>query len=191
MNPQPVTLTGQFVRLEPLRPDHAPELFAASSPDLFEHLLRGPDEWSLAGFERLVARLISQPRVPFAIIALDTGRVVGCTSYLNIRPEHRGLEIGTTWIARNRHSTAVNPESKLLLMRHAFETLEAVRVEYLVSVLNLRSQRAVAKLGAVREGVMRNRWVLPSGAVRDCVVFSVTQGEWPEVRARLEERLRG
>lgn len=125
------------------------------------------------------------------MIALDTGRVVGSTSYLNIRPDHRGLEIGTTWIASERHSTSINPESKLLLMRHAFESLGAVRVEYLVSVLNIRSQRAVAKLGAVREGVLRNRWVQPSGDVRDCVVFSVTHTEWPGVRDGLVQRLRG
>ncbi len=230
--PTPVTLSGTRIALVPLLPPpapHARDLFGTASPALFEHLLQRPHEWSLAGFESLVTRLLSQPRASWVMV-LDpkttqrdgsphphphdhphAGRAVGHTSYLNIKPEHKTLEIGTTWISEDHHATAVNPESKLLLMRHAFETLAYNRVEFLVSTRNLRSQAAVAKLGATREGVLRKRWVVPAppapylrepstasggatpsisdDATRDVVMFSIVREEWPTIRARLEERV--
>lgn len=229
----PIPLRGTHLSLIPLAASHAAQLFATASPALFEHLLQRPHEWSLAGFEALVARLLSQPRVSWVMVLnaphphshphshtnphahphphAYAARVVGHTSYLNIKPEHKTLEIGTTWISQAHHGTAVNPESKLLLMRHAFETLGYNRVEFLVSTRNLRSQRAVAKLGATREGVLRQRWVVPTPpvpylrepssmnddasvnneATRDVVVFSIICDEWPTVRAGLEARVAG
>lgn len=187
--PQAVPLVGRHVTLQPLAAGHAADLFASASPDLFEHLLQRPHEWSLSGFEALVGRLLSQPRTSWAMVLNSTGRAIGHTSYLNIRPEMRSVEIGTTWISLAHQGTAVNPESKLLLFQYAFETLGRVRVEFLVSMLNLKSRAAVAKLGAVHEGVMRNRWITPAGEVRDVAVFSVTPAEWPAVRAGLEARV--
>jgi N-acetyltransferase len=217
VSPAPVVLAGTHISLVPLAPppaSHAAELFALASPSLFEHLLQRPREWSLAGFEALVGRLLSQPRASWVMVlnapaggtalqsrveypqpsalesrATQAGQAIGHTSFLNIKPEHKTLEIGTTWISEAHHGTAVNPESKLLLMRHAFETLGYQRVEFLVSTRNLRSQAAVAKLGAVREGVLRSRWVAPDGTPRDVVCFSVIAEEWPGVRAGLERRV--
>ncbi len=170
---------------------HATDLFANSDEGLFANLLQRPFEWTLQGVEQLVARMLSQPRVAFAIRHHGTGRVVGSTSYLNVRMDHGGLEIGTTWISRALHGTSVNPESKLLMLGHAIEALGAVRVEFLVSVHNLHSQAAVTKLGAVREGVLRNRWQLPSGKVVDAVCFSVVPGDWEKVREGLRRRVGG
>lgn len=187
--PPAVPLPGRHISLEPLAAAHAADLFATASPELFDHLLQRPHEWSLAGFESLVARLISQPRTPWAIVLNSTRRAIGHTSYLNIRPEMRSVEIGTTWISPAHQSTAVNPESKLLLFRHAFDTLGCVRVEFLISMLNRKSQAAVAKLGAVHEGMLRNRWITPAGDIRDVAVYSVTPAEWPAVRDRLDARV--
>jgi aminoglycoside 6'-N-acetyltransferase len=125
--------------------------------------------------------------LPFAI--LQAGEPVGVTGYLEIRPHHRGLEIGRTWIARAHQGSRVNPESKYLLLRHAFETLEAERVQFKTDVHNLHSQRAIEKLGAVREGVLRQYQVRSNGTLRDTVMYSVVRAEWPEVKARLEARL--
>ncbi len=111
------------------------------------------------------------------------------TSYLDIRPQDRALEIGFTWVAKPYQATAVNPECKYLLLRHAFEEQGAVRVQLKTDLRNLQSQAAIAKLGAVREGVLRKHMVMPDGHVRDTVMYSVTNDEWPAVRRRLEERL--
>jgi ribosomal-protein-alanine N-acetyltransferase len=108
---------------------------------------------------------------------------------LDIRPEHRGLEIGFTWIGKPYHGTQVNPECKYLLLRHAFDDQQAIRVQLKTDLRNLQSQRAIEKLGAVREGVLRKQMIRPDGYLRDTVMYSVTAEEWPGVRARLEERL--
>jgi RimJ/RimL family protein N-acetyltransferase len=125
----------------------------------------------------------------FAVSFRNTGRYIGVTTYLDIRPAHRGLEIGSTWIGRSYHGTDVNPEMKYLLLRHAFETLGAMRVQLKTDERNVQSQRAIAKLGAMREGVLRKHYVMPDGFVRNSVMFSVTDEEWPRVRSGLEERL--
>jgi RimJ/RimL family protein N-acetyltransferase len=111
------------------------------------------------------------------------------TGYLEIRPAHRGLEIGRTWIGRAFQGTRVNPESKLLLLRHAFEDLGAARVQLKTDVRNLQSQRAIEKLGAVKEGVLRRYQMRSNGFIRDTMVFSIIAEEWPAVKAGLERRL--
>jgi len=127
-------------------------------------------------------------RLAYAIRRIADGRVVGTTSFMGLRLAQRGLEIGATFIHPDVRATAVNPECKLLMMAHAFAA-GAVRVEYLVDVRNLRSQAAVEKLGAVREGRLRRHKITWTGHVRDTAVFSITDEEWPAVRARLEDRL--
>mgnify|MGYP000110485179 CR=1 FL=1 len=189
LTPTPTTMVGRTITLEPLATEHAADLFANSDEGLFANLLQRPFEWTLDEVEKLIARMLSQPRVAFAIRQHATRRIVGSTSYLNIRMDHGGLEIGTTWISRPLHGTTVNPESKLAMLGHAIETLGAVRVEFLVSVFNLHSQAAVTKLGAVREGVLRNRWQLPSGKVVDAVCYSVVPEDWPRVKAGLKKRV--
>ncbi len=191
------------IRLVPLEPRHADELFAVADPELFRHSMQAPDEWSVRGFEREFERVMATPGVvAFAIVLVDSGRAVGRTTYMDIKPEHRGLEIGRTWIGRAWHATRVNPEAKYLMLRHAFENLSptAIRVQLTTNGTNLHSQAAITKLGAVREGVLRKARIMPPApppldrtepAVRDWVHFSVVDDEWPGVKARLEERLRG
>lgn len=114
---------------------------------------------------------------------------MGSKSYLDVAPEHLRIEIGWTWLGAPARRTAVNTECKLLLLRHAFETLGCGRVQLKTDGRNLRSQTAIARLGAVREGVLRKHVILPDGFVRDTVMFSITADEWPGVRARLEDFL--
>ena len=186
---QPVTLEGRVVRLEPLAADHAEALADAASEDLFTYHFP-PAELTPAGFRQQIARIGEQPNwCPFAIVLRKTGRACGMTCYLDIRPEHRGLEIGFTWIAKELQGSQVNPEAKYLLLRHAFEQLGALRVQLKMHSKNLQSQRAVAKLGATREGLLRKQMIVPDGTVRDTVLYSIIDDQWPDVRARLEERL--
>jgi RimJ/RimL family protein N-acetyltransferase len=123
------------------------------------------------------------------MVRQETGQSVGVTCYMDIRPAHRGLEIGSTWIARPYQGTRVNPESKYLLLRHAFENLGAVRVQLKTDGRNRQSQAAIAKLGAQREGVLRKHLILQDGYIRDTVMFSIIAEEWPAVKAGLETRL--
>ncbi|HEX5632975.1 MAG TPA: GNAT family protein, partial [Gemmatimonadales bacterium] len=119
----------------------------------------------------------------------EGGAVVGSTSYLDVVPRHRRVEIGSTWYRPDQWGTAVNPECKLMLLGHAFEVLGVNRVALVTDALNHRSQAAIAKLGAVREGVLRAHMVAQEGRVRDTVVFSIVRAEWPAVRDGLLARL--
>lgn len=189
------------IRLEPLERKHAPDLHRAADPELFRHSMQNPSEWTVAGFEEELERVNALPGViAFAIIKRSgegAGRAIGRTTFMDIRPEHRGLEIGRTWISRPFHGTRVNPEAKYLMLRHAFEALSptAIRVQITTSGTNLHSQNAIAKLGAVKEGVLRDARIMPAGPirpqplVRDWVFFSILAGEWPSVKAKLESRL--
>jgi RimJ/RimL family protein N-acetyltransferase len=129
-------------------------------------------------------------RVPFVVRSAGTGEVVGTTSYYAIDEVNRGIAIGHTMTARSVWRTGVNTESKLLLLRRAFEVLGAVRVEWHTDLLNLRSQNAIARLGAVREGVMRRHKLRANGTWRDTVTFSMTDDEWPSAQRRLVGMLR-
>jgi len=190
MNVQPTTLTGQVVRLEPLAIEHAAGLLAAATPDLFVLSPQKPDPWTEEGMRvELRSVLALADSVAFAIVDLSTGAPIGRTTYMDIRLAHRGLEIGRTWIARAHQGTRANPESKFLLLRHAFEALGAIHVQLKTDARNAHSQRAIAKLGAAREGTLRKHLILPGGVVRDTVLFSITDDEWPGVRERLIARL--
>ncbi len=194
-----MVLTGRCVRLEPLEIRHAPQLLAAAEPALFRFTPQMPSEWSVAGFEQEIARVQSLPDVvPFAIIWIATGTAIGRTTFMEIRSAQRGVEIGRTWIGRAHQGTSVNPEIKLLMLQHAFESLSptAVRVQLCTGGTNAHSQRAIAKLGAVREGVLRHHRIVPCSEspdaptiLRDTVVYSILPDEWPEVRRRLWARI--
>lgn len=191
MNVEPVTLEGKTVRLEPLTMEHAAGLWRVADPDLFVILKGKPrGDWGWDSWRDYMERVLAMPgRIPFAIVLKETGQPVGTTSYLDIRPEHRGLEIGYTWIGKAYQGTQVNPENKYLLLRHAFETLGAIRVQLKTDARNLQSQRAMAKLGAKLEGTLRKHAILDDGYQRDTVMFSITADEWPQVKAGLEARL--
>lgn len=189
MNIKPVTLVGRAAGLEPLSIEHAAGLSDVATPELFVYHFP-PPEFSPQGFQALIAYLnAAEGFCPFAIVEGDTGQPIGVTCYLDIRPEHRALEIGFTWIAKPYQGTLVNPECKYLLFRHAFDDQQAVRVQLKTDLRNIHSQRAIEKMGAVREGVLRKHMIRPDGYLRDTVMYSVTDDEWPEVRARLEGRL--
>lgn len=185
-----VPLEGHVISLVPLTIDHAADLWELAEPDLFTYMVAWPPALDFETFRDIVLKLLATPdRYPYAILLKESGKAVGSTSYLDVRPEHRGLEIGGTWIGKPYQGTAVNPESKYLLLRHAFETLGAIRVQLKTDLRNLHSQRAIEKLDAKKEGVLRKHMILPDGTIRDSVIYSITDDEWPEVKARLEARL--
>ena len=193
MNVEPVTLTGNVVRLEPLQREHAERLFrVAQDPTIWSYMPYNPSISLDAMNAWLTDALELQAQgsqMPFAITRLATGEVVGSTRYLTIMPHDRGLEIGGTWLAREVQRTAVNTEFKYLLLRHAFETLKAIRVQFKTDSRNLTSQRAIERLGASKEGVLRNHMIMPDGYYRHSVYYSVLDTEWATVKASLEAKL--
>lgn len=189
----PVTLEGVHVRLEPLSEAHVPGLADIGLVDaIWEHMLYGRMR-TLADMRAWVLDLLARAGrgrdLPFAVIHLATGRVAGATRYLDMQPENRALEIGGTWYGVAYQRTAVNTESKYLLLAHAFEVLDCIRVQFKTDARNTRSQAAIERLGAVREGVLRNHMILPDGRFRDSVYYSILDREWPAVRADLLARL--
>jgi RimJ/RimL family protein N-acetyltransferase len=139
----------------------------------------------------MLARQTRGTDLPFAVIHLQTGCAIGATRYLEIRIKDRGLEIGGTWYSPAYQRTAANTESKYLMMVHAFETLGCIRVQFKTDLRNERSQRALERLGAVKEGVFRHHIITPEGYVRDSVYYSILDEEWPVVKRRLEDMLYG
>jgi len=183
-------LEGHFVRMEPLKPEHKEEIRAAIDCE--------PATWSImlvnpvgAGFEEYWSASCGAPlseRMPYAIRRLSDGQVVGTSTYFTTSAKHGGVEIGATFLRPDVRASAVNPESKVLMLSHAFDC-GAVRVQFKVDSRNERSQAAVTKLGAVREGVLRRDMRTWTGHMRDTVVFSILDSEWPTVKLRLEQRL--
>ncbi len=191
-DPRAVTLRGDHVVLQPLQAGHAAELLQAGrSPDVWRFLPCPPPR-AVADVAGWIGEALEQAsaggQVPFTIRARD-GRAAGSTRYLDIRRADRGLEIGWTWLGPEWQRTAVNTEAKLLLLRHAFGTLGAVRVQLKTDARNLASQRAIERLGAVREGVLRRNMRLWDGHVRDSVYYAILDDEWPAVERRLVRRL--
>lgn len=190
MKIEPITLKGQLVRLEPLRLEHAADLFEASQdPGIWTYKPVSQPR-SIAETEQLIASVLKSQQaggcLPFAIVSLERNRVVGETRYHNFMPQDYGLEIGWTWLTPSVQRTGVNTECKYLLLRHAFEVMETIRVQFRTHHLNTNSQRALERLGAVREGVLRNHLIMHDGSYRHSVYYSIIQSEWPSTRARLE-----
>ena len=186
---EPVVLEGRCVRLEPLTLDHAPALWAASDhPELYRYkpyVLRSEND--LRRFiEAALQRHASDLGLTFATLALDRGEVVGSTGFSSAEWEHRRIEIGGTWVIPARQRTPINTEAKYLMLRHAFETLGMLRVEFKTDSLNEKSRAALLRIGAREEGTLRNHMVMPDGRSRHSVYYSVLDSEWPAVKARLE-----
>jgi RimJ/RimL family protein N-acetyltransferase len=187
-DPRPVTLEGTHVRLEPLRAEHAPALFAAGDEDdIWRWVLPRPH--GVGGYEAYIRWALDQAvlgqQLPFVVIRRSDGEIVGTTRYAHIDPPNRTIEIGYTWYGRGARRTPVNTESKLLLLTHAFETLAANRVWLQTDKRNERSQAAIARLGAVREAELRDERILADGRLRTSVVFSVVADEWPATKGRI------
>ena len=186
--PTPVSLAAGPVRLVPLELAHEAGLRAAAADgELWTlRVTSVPEpEHTRAYIELALAGQAAGHRLPFAVLAADTGEVLGCTSYHDIVPALGRLEIGWTWYARRVQRTAVNTTAKLLLMQHAFETLGARLVGWRTDNFNFASQRAIERLGARKDGVLRHHALRRDGTVRDTVMYSLTAGEWPEVKAQL------
>jgi RimJ/RimL family protein N-acetyltransferase len=186
----PITLAGRHVRLEPLAPAHF-EALARHGADAevwrwMPSFRPDPRESVRVWGETVTALQERGELAAFAVIDLGRGEAVGGTTLFDYSEPHRRLEIGYTWLAKPTWRTAINTECKYLLLRHAFETLAVNRVQLKTDARNLRSQAAIARLGAVREGVLRAHMVMPDGWVRDSVMFSLIAAEWPAAKARLE-----
>lgn len=194
MNIQPVRLDGRIVRLEPLRAEHHAGLCQAGlDPELWRWTptqVRTPEDM-LAYLNAALDEQRQGRSLPFAVIERESGRLIGSTRYGNIDRTNRRLEIGWTWYALEWQRTAVNTESKYLLLRHAFESLNAMRVEFKTDALNRRSREALLRIGARQEGIFRSHMTTSSGRVRNTVYFSIIDAEWPAVRAALEAKLEG
>jgi RimJ/RimL family protein N-acetyltransferase len=189
-----VPLEGAHVRLEQLSHDHVDDLFAAGGgdDDLWRWMPTRPPSTVDDMRAMLENQLAAQRRghtVPWTVVDKASGRAIGWTTYLDVAPEHRQLEVGWTWYGRAWWRTAVNPECKLLLLGRAFDDLGARRVALKTDHRNVRSQAAIARLGGVREGVLRAHRIRPDGSSRDTVYYSILANEWPGVRERLLERL--
>lgn len=189
---EPVTLTGRGIRLEPLERAHHDALEeAAADGELWRIRVSSvPEPGGMAGYiEQALASRAAGDRFPFAVIEEATGRVLGSTSFHDIAPAVRRVEIGYTWYAKSVQRTHVNTAAKRLLLAHAFETLGCGVVGWRTDNFNLASQRAIERLGAKKDGVIRGHALRRDGTVRDTVMYSVTEGEWPEIRAHLDHLL--
>jgi RimJ/RimL family protein N-acetyltransferase len=187
----PVTLEGRAVKLEPLRLEHAAALASLCEDEVFEftsQVLR-----TQADVEAYIASALEAAgrgtEQPFFISERETGAPLGTTRYMTISRNDRTLEIGHTWLGRRAWRTRVNTECKFLLFSHAFEQLHVMRVQFKTDRRNARSRAAIERLGAQFEGILRNHMLVRGGLVRDSAHYSVIDTEWPQVKARLEERL--
>jgi len=187
----PVTLEGSIVRLEPVRREHA-EIFWEVAKDALDDIFR----WipyrmkTRDDFQHLVEKAFDEQAhgdsVVFATVECGSGQVIGSTRFMNIDRANRRVEIGSTWIVPAWQRTAVNTEAKYLMLRHAFEVWQCIRVELKTDAMNQKSRNAILRIGAKEEGTLRRHVVTWTGRVRDSVYFSILDTEWPEVKARLE-----
>ncbi len=190
----PVTLQGSTVRLEPIRREHA-EIFWEIAKDSLDGIF----QWfpyriqTREDFQQVVEKIFEEQgrgeSVAFATVERGSGQVVGSTRFMNIDRVNRRVEIGSTWIAPEWQRTAVNTEAKFLMLRHAFEVWNCVRVELKTDALNQKSRNAILRIGAKEEGTLRRHLITWTGRVRDSVYFSILDTEWPEAKARLEQKL--
>ena len=187
----PVTLEGSAVRLEPLRREHADSFWGIAKNDLEDIFRWIPYSMKTReAFEKLVNNAFAEQgrgeSVVFATVERSSGRTIGSTRFMNIDRINRRVEIGSTWIAPGWQRTGINTEAKYLMLRHAFEMWECMRVELKTDALNQKSREAILRIGAKEEGTLRRHLITWTGRVRDTVYFSVLDAEWPEVKARLE-----
>lgn len=193
MRIEPVVLENRWVRLEPFAPELREDVRAAIDVD--------PEAWSIMvstaygenfgpWWDGFIERMAAGRDTPYAVRRRSDGRIVGTSSLHDLFPQHRRVELGSTFYHPEARGGAINPASKRLLLQHAFDS-GIVRVEIITDGINIRSQAAIAKLGAVREGVLRRHKITHTGRVRDTVMFSITDEDWPAVCARLDQRLAG
>ena len=186
--PQPVTLKSQRVNLEPLDQRHCDDLVEAVKDGalwtLWYTSVPSPETMQ-AEIERRLALQAAGSMLPFAVVDNTTGHAVGMTTYMNVDAVHRRVEIGSTWYRKSVQRTALNTRCKLMLLTHAFETLDCIAVEFRTHAFNHQSRKAIERLGAKLDGVLRNHQVASNGTLRDTYVYSIIASEWPTVKANL------
>jgi N-acetyltransferase len=190
----PLTLEGTVVRLEPLRPEHAELFWEVAKCDLEDifrwipYSMKTPED-----FRRVIDKAFEEQQrgesVVFATVERSSGRAIGSTRFMNIDRANSRVEVGSTWLAPAWQRTAVNTEAKYLMLRHAFEVWKCMRVELKTDALNQKSRNAILRIGAKEEGTLRRHLITHTGRVRDTVYFSILDNEWPEVKAKLEDRI--
>ena len=189
--PEPVLLHGRHVRLEPLRPDHGPALADAARDGELHQLwytaVPAPEAMA-AEISRRLGLLASASMLPWAVLD-GAGVPVGMTTFMNIDNAQQRVEIGSTWYASRVQRSPLNTEAKRLLLGHAFDTLQCIAVEFRTHRFNHQSRRAIERLGAQQDGILRNHARAPNGTLRDTVVYSITADEWPTVQAHLDFQL--
>jgi N-acetyltransferase len=188
---QPVTLQGRHAALVPLSPAHLAGLQdAARDGELWKlwYTFIPPPEAMAAEIERRLGLLAKDSMLPFTVLDAE-GRVAGMTTYMNVDGANRRVEIGSTWYAQRVQRTPLNTECKLMLLTHAFDTLDCIAVEFRTHRLNTQSRRAIERLGAQLDGILRSHQISPNGSLRDTAVYSITAAEWPTVRAHLNFQL--
>ena len=188
----PVVLVGQRVRLEPLALEHLDDLVAVGlDPAIWALTIARPTD--RAGIETWLTSALASGAsgvdVPFATIDLASGRAIGSTRFMSIVPDHRRLEIGWTWVGTGFQRTGANREAKYLQLGHAFEVLDANRVEFKTDARNEKSRKALLGIGSTFEGIFRRHMIMPTGPLRDSAYYSVIAEDWPEVKARLRASL--
>jgi N-acetyltransferase len=189
-----ITLEGTVVRFVPMSREHV-DAFWNVAKDAVEEIFR----WipyamkSLADFQKMVEKILTEQdrgeSVAFTTTEKDSGQIIGSTRFMNIDRANRRAEIGSTWIAPSWQRTAANTEAKYLMLRHAFEVWNCIRVELKTDALNQKSRNAILRLGAKQEGILRRHIITSTGRIRDTVYFSILDSEWPEVKERLESKL--
>ncbi len=205
MDITPVVLEGQHVRLEPLSSAHIDALtIAGADPSVFRWTQLPGMRWTnhdgclQAPSRSMVAGYVAQAEqwqqagtaLPFATVAKSLGQAVGSTRFANIDVANKRAEIGWTWLGKDHQRSALNTEAKYLMLRHAFERMGAIRVEFKTDRRNDKSRNALQRIGAIQEGILRHHMVLPDGSLRDSVYFSVLEDEWPRVKGELEAKLK-
>lgn len=189
--PDPVTLRGRHARLEPLSHDHRDGLVEAVKDGELSKLwytaIPLPENMGKE-IDRRLSLQAAGSMLPFTVFDAD-GRIVGMTTYMNIDAANRRVEIGSTWYAKSAQRGPLNTQCKLLLLRHAFETLNCIAVEFRTHFFNHQSRRAIERLGAKQDGILRSHQIAPNGTLRDTVVYSITAAEWPTVQTHLEFQL--
>ena len=188
---QPVALQGRHASLLPLSPEHLAGLQdAARDGELWKlwYTAVPSPEGMAAEIERRLGLLAKDAMLPFTVVDAD-GRIAGMTTYMNVDGPNRRVEIGSTWYARRVQRSALNTECKLMLLAHAFDTLNCIAVEFRTHRLNTQSRRAIERLGAQLDGILRSHQISPNGSLRDTAVYSIVAAEWPTVRAHLQFQL--
>ncbi|MBT4471855.1 MAG: GNAT family N-acetyltransferase [Rhodobacterales bacterium] len=190
--PEDITLLGDYVRIDPLSVNHLNDLQDAVRDGelnlLWYTFIPNADDMLEEINKRLRLREMGSMQ-PFAIIDIATGLAVGMTTFMNIDATNRRVEIGSTWLSKSTQRTFINTECKLLLMAHAFEKLNCIAVEFRTHFINTQSRKAIERLGAKFDGILRNHSIMPNGTLRDTAVYSIIKSEWPTVKSHLNFQL--